>query len=156
MTQPEKFKMMEIALVIESLEKLKMIDDKVLRQLEKQFLAKSEHANAQDIAIIFKILTRPEFQMSDRSYQKMKELCDFLFRNFDSNCLRKMCHNFAEKYEKGTIKWDIAEILIRKFKSLRKKNEIKGSNLFDIKNELFKVKDENVLRRAKQAFHAEK
>jgi len=128
-----------------------MIDIAVLKKLESQFNLKGEQCNAQDIAVFLKLLTRADYKMEEKTHNKLRELCDFLFKNFDSNCLRKMFTNFAEKIEKGTIKMSLAEILIRKYKILKKRDEIKGRNLSEIKNEFSKLKDDNIIRKVKRA-----
>ncbi len=142
---------MEIAILMEVLDKYEMLDQQTIKKLESQFMLKADQCNAQDLATFFKILTNIDYKMEERTSNKLRELSDFLFLNIDANCLRKMFVNFAKKVEMGIIKQNMAELLIRKFQKLKKKEEIRGINLTEIQKELSKIKDENLRRKIKKA-----
>jgi len=42
--------------------------------------------------------------MEEKTYEKLRELCSFLFKNFGANYMRKMFTDFAEKLEKEQLK----------------------------------------------------
>lgn len=131
---------MEIALLAEDLYESDKLDKDLFKVIEKQFLVKSEHVNAQDIAIFCKVLFREESTIQDATKEKIVSVCDILFHNIDATCLRKMFEDFAERYKKKKYNDTYVNLLLRRFKALEKKEMIKGSNLSYIRAEINKTK----------------
>lgn len=144
---PEGFKIMELAIVSESLHQGKFLDKEIISILERQFVAKIENSNAQDLAIFWKILfTNKEFIPKDITAKKLLETADQLYHNIDQNCLRKMFENFSDCFLSSKYSDESVSFLFRKLKNLMKDDQIRGGNLNYILQELEKLKSNDKIR----------
>ena len=99
--EPEKFKIMEVALLTEALDGWGVFDESLFKLVEKQFLVKSENVNAQDVAAIYKVILKPEWKPQEATLKKFNEVLQLLSENIDSNCLRKMFEGYGARFEAG-------------------------------------------------------
>lgn len=127
---------MEISLISEVLSDCNLFDEKLHELVEKQFLLKNENTNAQDAAILYKVLLDSRFKPKEETLSKFVQIFEFLFENIDGNCLRKMTEGYAEKYQVGNTSVELDNILARKFKSLTKINKLKGINYEKVVKEI--------------------
>jgi hypothetical protein len=138
---------MEVALISDALYHFKAIDNTLLTVIEKNLVAKMEHANAQDFAIFCKVLFKPEYSMKKTTLDNLNKSINLIYHNIDANCLRKMFEDFEARYKAGKYDEEYVNFLFRKLRNLKKDKMIKGVNYTYIKDQIVKLKSDDVLRK---------
>jgi len=141
---------MEIAILTELLDGWGLFDEALFKVVEKQFLVKSEHVNAQDVASIFKVILKPEFKPQEATLAKFLEVLSLLSENIDSNCLRKMFEGYPERFEAGNTTTELDNLLVRRLRVLVKDKRIRGGNYQVVLNEVENSTNEKIKAKVRE------